>query len=77
MRKDLTGSAGQRNVCGLDIWAQTGTKLSLEYSFRSPPQHPAGPKSLGLEDSSDFKYLLVMKMLINITRDLSLQCEIL
>lgn len=45
----------------------------------SPPYHPPIPNGLSLGGLDDFKYLpwSVMKMLINIARDLSLQCEIL
>lgn len=43
----------------------------------SPPRHPPTSYSLSLEGLDDLKYLpgSVVKMLINITRDLSLRCE--
>lgn len=78
--KGLAETAGQRNFCGLDICAQIRTRVSLESGFQAPsrPHHPTHSK-FRLEGLGDFKYLSgsVMKMLINITRDLSLQCEIL
>lgn len=47
--------------------------------FQFPPHHLPMPSSLSLEGLDDYKYLpgSVMKMLINITRDLSLQHKIL
>ena len=58
-------------------WDQS--ESGIFFQFPSSPQHPPVSNGFSLEGLDDFKYLpgSVMKMLINITRDLPLQCEIL
>lgn len=78
VRKVLTRQQGRGIFVGPHLgpdWDQC--ESGIFFQSPSPPRHPPISYSLSLEGLDDLKYLpgSVVKMLINITRDLSLRCE--